>query len=145
VPFFIELARNTSVPDRDEVLAYLIALAEGTSYNDVHQHLDIFSDRRNTPEFQRQREMELGWVKATRDAVRQGRQSYAALLDDDAPPNRTTAAYLLSLFPEDAKEHIGYLQAHIAAGEPDERSRAWCVLCVGRLERIPITWNSQRW
>jgi len=135
VPFFIELARNTSVPDRDEVLAYLIKLAEGTSYSDAHQHLDSFSDRRNTPEFQRQREIELGWVKATRDAARQGRLSYAALLNDEAPPNRTAAAYLLSLFPEDAKEHISHLQAHVAAGEPDERTRTWCVLSLGRLAK----------
>jgi hypothetical protein len=97
--------------------------------------LALFADRRSTPEFQRQREQELGWVETTRAAVRRGRQVYATLLEDETPPVRTTAAHLLSLFPRDAKEHVAWLQAHIHAGEPDERTRAWCVLSVGRLAK----------
>jgi hypothetical protein len=135
VPFFIELAGSTSVPEREWVLGYLVNLAGGTSYNDVHQHSGLFADRRNTSEFQRQREQELGWVEATRAAVRRGRQVYAALLEDEAPPVRTTAAHLLSLFPQDAKEHAARLRAHVRAGELDERTRAWCVLSVGRLAK----------
>ena len=135
VPFFIELAGNTSVPDREWVLGYLVNLAGGTSYNDVQQSSGLFAERRNAPEFQRQRELELGWVEATRAAVRRGRQVYAALLSDDAPAIRTAAAHLLSLFPQDAKESTVWLQAHIRAGEPDERTRVWCVLSVGRLAK----------
>ena len=64
VPFFIELAHNPSVPERDWILGYLINLAEGTSYNDVHQHLIISAEERSAPEFQQQRQRELGWVEA---------------------------------------------------------------------------------
>ena len=71
VPFFIELAGSTSVTEREWVLGYLVNLAGGTSYNDVHQHSGLFADRRNTSEFQR-RKQELGWVEATRAAVRRG-------------------------------------------------------------------------
>jgi hypothetical protein len=135
VPFFIELAQSPGVPDRDWILGYLVNLAEGTSYNDVHQHAKHLADRRNASKFQQQRQRELGWVEETRAAVRLGRHAYAALLKDGVPVHRAVAAHLLSLFPQDAQEHIAWLQAHLAASEPDERARAWCVLSVGRLAK----------
>ncbi|MGH7186604.1 MAG: hypothetical protein ACREIB_10060, partial [Pseudomonadota bacterium] len=72
-------------------------------------------------------------VKAVRAAVRGGRQVFARLLDDSVPRVRTTAAHLLGQFSLDAVEHIGWLQAHFARGEPDEQARAHTVLTVGRL------------
>ena len=146
VPFFIELAQDPSVPDREWILGYLVNLAEGTSFNDVHQHAETFADSRDTPEFQQQRERELSWVEKTRAAVRLGRHVYATLLKDGAPVHRATAAHLLSLFHQDAREHIAWLQAHITAAEPDERARAWCVLSAGRLakhEQTAAAWLSE--
>jgi len=58
-----------------------------------------------------------------------------AVLKDGALLDRTTAGHLLSLFPQDAHEHIAWLRAHIATGEPDERTRAWTVLSIGRLAK----------
>jgi hypothetical protein len=138
VPFFIELAGNAVVPDRESILLYLIALATGTSYNDVHQSLSIFADKRKTPAFQNQRQRELGWVKATREAVRSGCQLYAELLSDKSPRLRATAAHLLSLFPEQAAEHVAWLRRRLAAGENDELARTCIILSVSRLAKDQV-------
>lgn len=132
-PFFVELALHPEVPDREAVLAYLVNLAEGTSARDVHQHLEIFAQQRITPEWQRQRIAELGFVAATREAIAQGREGYKRLLEQGSPTGRTIVAHLLSLFPEHAAEYVRWLQEHVDAGESDERTRAWCVLSVARL------------
>lgn len=133
VPFFVELAKNPAVPEREWVLGYLVSLATGSSYSDVHQDLNLLADERGTAEFQQQRETELEWVRATREAVCRGRRLYRDLLDDSFALVRTTAAHLLSLFPEHAGEHVAWIRAHLARGEPDEKTRTWCVVAVGRL------------
>jgi hypothetical protein len=133
VPFFIELAEQQSVPDREWVLGYLVNLAKGTSFHDVHQSLEIYAEKRSTAEYQRQREKELEWVSATREAVRRGRRVYGNLLNDRPALVRTAAAHLLTLFPQHAAEHLAWIQARLALGESDEKARTWCVLAVGRL------------
>src|SRR5215471_2299857 len=42
VPFLAELLRSDDVPDKDEILLLLRALANGHSYIDVHQHGSLF-------------------------------------------------------------------------------------------------------
>lgn len=147
VPFFIELAETPSLPDRQRVLGYLVSLATGSSYRDVHQHLQLFAEDRTKAEFQRERGKELGWVHATREAVGCGRRLYGRLLGDESTPVRTTAAHLLSLFPEHADEHVLWLQEQVARGERDEKARTWCVVAVGRLgasePRAAAAWLQQ--
>lgn len=133
VPFFIELAGNRSVPDREWVLGYLVNLATGSSYRDVHQHLALFAEERGKAQFQQERDKELEWVRATRDAVCCGRRLFGALLEDDSAPVRITAAHLLSLFPEHAAEHVPWIRARLARGESDEKARTWFVLSAGRM------------
>lgn len=135
VPFFVELAENPQVPERDRVLDYLVHLAKGKSFADVHQHAGLFSKRKGTPEFERRLETELAWARATREAVRAARRVFGALLDDGQAVVRMAAAHLLTQFPEHAAEHIAWIRARLARGELDEKCRTWCVIAVGKLDR----------
>lgn len=133
VPFLIELSQAHQVPDRHLVLEYLGSVALGRSYWDVHQHVGFLQGERSKPDFQERLDKELACVRATREAVRAGAPSYAALLADPAPLVRAGAVYLLGHFPEDAERNIGRIQAHIASGEANEVARTACLLAIGLL------------
>src|SRR5262245_43137472 len=82
VPFLIELSQTPQVAERHFVLAYLGSLATGNSYWDVHQHMSLFAEERNKPDFKERVVRELAWVRAAREAVRAGTDHYAVLLAD---------------------------------------------------------------
>lgn len=110
VPFLVELLQAPDVQDKDKLLIYLYHLANGQSFQDVHQHLfpdkgaleSAFADQPGWPGLDEQLKRELGWVKAARDAVRAGRDVYGTLLDDGDARVRLSAAYLLADLREDA-------------------------------------------
>jgi hypothetical protein len=132
VPFLIALASAAQVPARQEILAYLGCLALGNSYLDVHQHMSIFENERNAPDFDERLAEEMAWVRATREAVRSGGPAYARLLHDASQEVRAGAAYLLGHFQEDALRNAGWIR-DVATGEPDEMPRAAFALSVGLL------------
>lgn len=75
VPFLFELLASKEV-DVVGVLTLLTSIAGGASYLDVHQSL-MPASRRPAPEAV---EAELVWVRAARDAVKQGAPHFVALL-----------------------------------------------------------------
>lgn len=111
VPFLIELLQEPSVEDKDQLLLFLNHVMEGTSYNDVHQHLGIFADERNNPEFQAEMQIELYWVKQSFIAVQEGLQVYLRLLDHSLAAVRAASATLLGKFMNDANLSVPKLYA----------------------------------
>jgi hypothetical protein len=134
VPFLIALASAPQVPERHEILAYLGCLALGNSYLDVHQHMNIFEDERNAPDFDERLAEEMAWVRAAREAVRGGGPAYARLLHDASWEVRAGAAYLLGHFQEDAPRNARWIR-EVTADEPDEMPRAAYALSVGLLAK----------
>ena len=133
VPFLIELSQIPQVSDRHVVLAYLGSLATGNSYCDVHQHMSLFAEERNKPDFKERLNQELAWVRAAREAVRAGTDRYALLLADSEPRVRAGSAYLIGHFHEDAERNIGLIRRHLDAEEKQDMVREACVLSVGLL------------
>jgi hypothetical protein len=98
VPFLVELAASGRVPDRDGVLRLLSAIANGTSYHDVHQHVSFLKEKAGTEKWQAAIREENVWVAAARGAVAAGCSAYGRLLEDPAAEVRAAAAYVLANF-----------------------------------------------
>lgn len=101
VPFFLELLQAESVVGKANILHLLALLSTGNSYLDVHQDMFFYEEKRDTPEFQAEMQVELGWVQAAHEAVRAGTPTYLRLLEDFDSVARAAAAFLLAHFPED--------------------------------------------
>jgi hypothetical protein len=106
VPFLIELAADTSTPDRADILYLLHSLAEGSSYIDVHERLDpegmaqVCAAQGSDLETERSRER--AWVQAAHDAVSAGLPIYLNLLADTDLRVQNCTLYLLAALPEHA-------------------------------------------
>lgn len=143
VPFLIELAADASVLERERVLVYLGHLATGSSYLDAHQHLSIFEEQRNAPDFAAKLAEEMSWVRAAREAVRTGAATYAGLLDAGEHRVRAAAAYLIGRFHEDEDLNGRWVIAH-ADREGDVMVHAACVLAAGMLGPRHAAWLQQK-
>ena len=102
VPFLIELLGDEKIGDREWLLLLLRSLASGSSYLDVHGPMP----NQEPQAFETARQEEKGWVSTAREAVREGIPLYLTLLSAEAPAVRTTAAYLLSEFPSEARDTV---------------------------------------
>jgi hypothetical protein len=102
VPFLLELLRHPAMQDKDQILVLLVHLANGNSYLDVHQHLELFeqvyAEEMRMPEWHAELERELSWVRAAHDAVCDGIPTYLDLLGAAEPTVRAAAAYVLAGF-----------------------------------------------
>ncbi len=101
VPFLIALVGSDAQGDLAAILELLAHLATGSSYLDVHQHYEHFTDERTTADFAARVAEELRHVRAAKDAVVRGDAVYARRLAHPDPSVRIAAAYLLGLCPTD--------------------------------------------
>jgi hypothetical protein len=121
VPFFIELAASDETPDRGEILSYLGALADGSSYLDVHQDaLARIRGRALSEEELARLEAELGWVAQTRSAVKSAEALYFDSLRSGEHQICCAAAYILSRFPEEGERYWTPLRRRYEEAGSDE-------------------------
>jgi HEAT repeat protein len=137
VPFLIELLAEPSVPDKEEIIFFLQALSTGNSYCDVHGRLDTFRHERDKPEFIRQRERELEWVRAAHRAVVEGMPVYVGLLDHPSTDVRLMLPYLLATCVERLAEVDAALTRAIER-EADAGVKASLMLGLSRLWRDSV-------
>lgn len=120
VPFLIELAGASELPEREWVLFYLAALATGQSYWACHKALaDWLKD---DPKIEIELAAQLGWVKETREAVCRGYDVYVGCLGDKDSMVRAGAAHLLGILDGDV-DGRGPLRRAFDRCEPDEMVR----------------------
>jgi HEAT repeat protein len=100
VPFLVELLRAPEVNKKGWILSLLHAIGTGTSFNVVHGRLDLFRQKRDTPEFKAETELQLSWVRAAHAAVRNNGNAYLECLASDDPDIRAAAPFTLSIIPE---------------------------------------------
>lgn len=134
VPFFLELLQAPTVAEKAGILHLLAHLSAGHSYLDVHQDTFFYDDKRDTPEFQAEMEVELGWVRAAHEAVRAGTPTYLSLLEEPDSVTRAAAAYLLAYFSEDGLRLSRALLPHLTR-EYNIYVRASLLLALGVLSR----------
>lgn len=111
VPFLIELLGSEQIKDREWLLLLLEGLAGGSS-----RHAADGDD----------------WAKLTHEAVALGIPLYLDLLQNTSPNVRTTAALVLSRFPEHAGITLPRLRQSLR-GEPSRDAQASLLLCLGKL------------
>jgi hypothetical protein len=134
VPFLAELLNSDKVTDKNQILLFLSALANGHSYLDVHQHLPLFksavAEKTTTAQWEAQLAQELEWVKKAAEAVKLEIAVYLRLLADDDSLVRDAAANLLASLggpePRTAREIKDRLTA-----ERDQTVRASLLLSLG--------------
>lgn len=132
VPFLIELLTIPAVPDKAGILRLLQVIAYGSSYMDVHQHLDYFRDERQSEEFAEELKLERGWVVAAHDAVVLGTPVFLSLLSDFQTTVRTTAPFVLASCAERNEEIIPVLRTH-ADQEADPIAKASALFAMALL------------
>ncbi len=101
VPFFIELVSDQKRVDAAIILQYLQDLNEGTSYLDVHGEGQTLFGKKLSDEELRQMELELVWVRETRDAVHQGLPVYQSLKGSTDPEVVEAATSLVESLSND--------------------------------------------
>ena len=132
-PFFAELAANPNQDGLHEILNYLAAIADGSSFLDVHENYTISAEERAALEHQAKKKEELGWVRSVRETVRDSIKIYVEYLEHGEAAVRASAANLLSVFLEDANLTRPALAERFNAGDSNEAARASCVLAIARL------------
>jgi hypothetical protein len=123
VPFLIELAACTLVPDRLGILGLLAAIATGRSFRDVHGNL------LGEPDFTERKAQELGWVKQAHAAVASGVAAILAMTREETDV-RLAAAHVLSLLPEHRELACARLRSMVNA-ETGSLQRAGLLLLLG--------------
>ncbi len=106
VPFLLELLGERQVRCRGRILQFLGDAARATSYLAAHGGLSHYDARRETAEFQDQLAEELGWVRATREAIWSGLDLYLDLLTDLDRRIRIIVPYTLGLLCGRAVEEM---------------------------------------
>ncbi|WP_329109626.1 HEAT repeat domain-containing protein [Micromonospora sp. NBC_01699] len=131
VPFLVELL-DAPGTDTTGLLGLLAAIAQGTSYADVHQDYEPATVR-DSPELSARIEQELAWTRAARTAVAAGAPIYLRLLTT-APEEevRGDAAYTLraSIEPTDPAASV---MLHRIGREDSPLVRAGLILAAGGL------------
>jgi len=108
VPFLIGLLQYSDLPDPAGVLAYLSALATGSSYLDVHQScgLPYFDEKRTSAQFQEELQAELTWANNTRLNVADGLPFYVPFMDANELKTQTNAFFLIGELVGDAGRQL---------------------------------------
>ena len=115
VPFLIELLEHPGT-ETAGLLGLLSEIADGSSYADVHQHLDRPRPD-GDPELRERIERELSWVRAARAAVAAGSPVYLRLLADGDEDVRAWAAHTLGMSAEAPDPMVPALRERLALDE----------------------------
>ena len=113
VPYLIELLAVPAVACKADILFLLEAVARGSSYHDVHQHLSHHYHERQTEDFQATVRKELAWVAAAHEAVEQGVETYLALLGDKDAKVAALAPFTLAACYQNAETILPILRVKI--------------------------------
>jgi hypothetical protein len=134
VPFLIEILTSPDFQAKHDILYLLSHLASGYSYLDAHQDFEWEKQKAEAdPDgFQAQLQEELGWVRAARDAVYRYHPHYVALLGEETPKTRATAAYLLACFKEQHETLLPVLYERLTQ-ESDTVVESALILVIGYL------------
>lgn len=144
VPFLLELLREETVPEREELLILLAHLAQGNTYHRQHWHF-YTEERKQDPALLAQLEEGIFWVEQTYEAVSAGLPLYFSLLEDPAPKLRMAALRLLGSFSREAAQIVSLLVERFSA-EGDQRVQACLLFTLGALlarqeEASPVAWH----
>ena len=121
VPFLYEILENPSCFERFSVLWLLGAIANGSSYHQVHH-----------PGQKTEVEREMIWVKNAHRAVQQGVKTVLGLLDEKDKDLRFPVVLLLASLPEEAAQIIPALSSILSA-EKNAEARAGLGLALALL------------
>jgi hypothetical protein len=135
VPFLLELLASDDVQGKEELLQFLVHLANGHSYKAVHQAFEARMRGEkavHNPHYQAEMQVELYWVKQAHDAVAEGVKIYFTLLEHPDPGVRMCVPYTLASLAECAPEILPIVNAHLEI-EHDPQVRASLLLCMGLL------------
>lgn len=144
VPFLLELMREETVPEREELLVLLAHLAQGNAYHRQHWHF-YSEERKQDPALLAELEEGVFWVEQTCEAVSAGLPLYCSLLDDPSPKLRMAVLRVLGSLPREAAQIISLLVERFSV-EPDQRVQACLLFTLGRLlarqeEAPPKAWH----
>ena len=110
IPFLVELLTVETVIHREGILYLLEALSNGSSYAEVHYHLDpeladeIYAGQGT--DYDSQLRLERSYVVSARNAVLERHEVYLELLEHDNPKLVGFAIYLLSNLHELPIDHF---------------------------------------
>lgn len=148
VPFLIQLVADPATPDRVGILGLLSAIAEGSSFLDVHaDYLQMYpSPDLGVPgsaKFEEKRAVELEWVNAAHTAVAQGYEQYAELTKDFSDVAYATANVLACLEVETERTYQILVEMLRAEDRPLYRAGLILLLpSVGRdSDELPVILN----
>jgi HEAT repeat protein len=135
VPFLFEIAADERLPDRREVLELLHAIAEGTSYLDVHQHLSFVGERlKEQPTFEADKARELQFVERAVDRIVERVPALLKLVAGDRDPQvASQAAKVIAACRDRARSALPELM-RIARGAADPDLRASVLFTVACLD-----------
>jgi hypothetical protein len=135
VPFLVEIALSPAVEGRKEVLDLLYAIAHGSSYLDVHQHLSHVGDMlKAEADFDARRAQELADVRAAQASVSAAHPQLLELLERDRDPEvRRHAARLLGACAL-AKELVSAELLRRQEAEPEPSVRAAMLFVLGSID-----------
>jgi hypothetical protein len=135
VPFLLELVEADIAMENDELLMLLEAIANGSSYLDVHRHLDAYDRQRLGDDFQQELDKELAWVAAARAEVSVGAPIFERQLSAPSAMTRAAAAALLGSAAQSAERSLKLLIDLLESAEPSEGVRLAAALAIGRLAK----------
>ena len=136
VPFLIQLVEEPGTPDCVGILGLLAAIAQGSSYLDVHESLlrqypAGSLGAPGTDEFERKKSKELEWVDAAHSAVAEGFDLYTRLLTSTSDVGYAAANVLACLSTR--REETSQNLHRMLEGESRPRYRAGLILLMGEL------------
>jgi HEAT repeat protein len=137
VPFLIELVESDSISGKVSILVLLNAIADGSSYLDVHQHMDHFYTERNSQEFSDELARELDFVRRAHNAVVEGTSVFLSLLSDENIETKMWTLYTLSTCVEQAVAIETALWERFVA-EENSQVKASMLLCLRDLWRYQV-------
>jgi hypothetical protein len=144
VPFLLELLREETVPEREELLILLAYLAQGNTYHRQHWHF-YTEERKQDPALLAELEEGIFWVEQTYEAVSAGLPLYCSLLEDPAPTLRMAALRMLGSLYHQASQIVSLLVERFST-ERDQRVQACLLFTLGVLlarqeEASPAAWH----
>ncbi|HEU5384106.1 MAG TPA: HEAT repeat domain-containing protein [Ktedonobacteraceae bacterium] len=144
VPFLLELLREETVPEREELLVLLAHLAQGNTYHRQHWHF-YTEERKQDPTIHKELEEGIFWVEKTYEAVSAGLPLYFSLLEDPNPKLRLAALRLLGSLFREAPQIVSLLVKRFDT-EHDQRVQASLLFSLGALlarreEASPSAWQ----
>ncbi len=132
VPFLVELLKQESVQDKDQILGLLASIASGNPALQADDNFMRSMLEQKGRDFETELDLATFWADMAHDAVRDGIPVYLALLGDDHPKIRMGAAYVLSYLKERAADIAPHIRA-LSDPEKDTYVKASLIRSLGVL------------